>query len=54
MTKLTENGLGHLMITSKSNSKQADFVVRYFAPIAGINEDPEDRINTLCTYSVMG
>jgi len=37
---LTENGLGHLIITSKSNSEQADFVVRCFAPIAGINEDP--------------
>ena len=39
-TLLTENGLGHLMITSKSNSKQADFVVRCFAPLAGIDEDP--------------
>ncbi len=28
------------MITSKSNSRQADFVVRCFAPVAGINEDP--------------
>ena len=28
------------MITSKSNSKQADFVVRCFAPMGGINEDP--------------
>jgi len=37
---LTENGLGHLMITSKSGSKQADFVVRCFAPFAGVNEDP--------------
>ena len=33
-------GLGHLMITSRSDSQQADFVVRCFAPIAGINEDP--------------
>ena len=32
--------LGHLMITAKSNSYQADFVLRCFAPIAGINEDP--------------
>ena len=32
--------LGHLMITSKSNSKEADFVVRCFAPVSGINEDP--------------
>lgn len=37
---LTENGLGHLMITSKSDSKQADFVVRCFTPIGGTNEDP--------------
>ncbi|MCL1850980.1 MAG: PhzF family phenazine biosynthesis protein [Bacteroidetes bacterium] len=39
-TLLSENGLGNLMITSKSNSKQTDFVVRCFAPIDGINEDP--------------
>jgi PhzF family phenazine biosynthesis protein len=37
---IKKTGLGHLMITSKSDSKQADFVVRCFAPIAGINEDP--------------
>jgi predicted PhzF superfamily epimerase YddE/YHI9 len=37
---LNKNGLGLLMITSRSNSKQADFVVRCFAPAAGINEDP--------------
>ena len=37
---LKKNDLGHLMITSKCNSKQADFVVRCFAPIVGINEDP--------------
>jgi len=37
---LNKNGLGHLMITSKCDSKQADFVVRCFAPISGINEDP--------------
>ncbi|MDR1102248.1 MAG: PhzF family phenazine biosynthesis protein [Tannerella sp.] len=37
---LNENGLGHLMITSRSDSTQADFVVRCFAPVAGINEDP--------------
>jgi len=34
------NGLGHLMITSQENTKGADFVVRCFAPLAGINEDP--------------
>jgi PhzF family phenazine biosynthesis protein len=37
---LSENGLGHLMITSRCDSTQADFVVRCFAPAAGINEDP--------------
>lgn len=37
---LTENGLGHLMITAESDSKQWDFVVRCFAPMGGINEDP--------------
>jgi len=39
-TSLTENGLGHLMITSRSDSEQADFVVRCFAPAFGVNEDP--------------
>ena len=34
------NGLGHLMITSKSKLKNVDFVVRCFAPSLGINEDP--------------
>ena len=28
------------MITAKSDLAQTDFVVRCFAPIAGINEDP--------------
>jgi len=37
---LTENGLGHLMITAESDSDQADIVVMCFAPISGINEDP--------------
>jgi PhzF family phenazine biosynthesis protein len=32
------NGLGHVMITAPC--KTADFVVRCFAPQAGINEDP--------------
>ena len=35
-----KNGLGHLMITSRSASKRADIVVRCFAPVSGINEDP--------------
>jgi len=38
--KMVVSGLVHLMITAKSNSYQADFVLRCFAPIAGINEDP--------------
>ena len=37
---MKKNGLGHLMITAKSDSRQADFVVRCFAPSSGINEDP--------------
>lgn len=37
---MKRNGLGHLMITAKSTYKQTDFVVRCFAPISGINEDP--------------
>jgi phenazine biosynthesis protein PhzF family len=37
---LSKNGLGHLMISSKCDSKQADFVLRCFAPVSGINEDP--------------
>jgi PhzF family phenazine biosynthesis protein len=38
--KMATNGLGHLMITAKSNAQNTDFVVRCFAPISGINEDP--------------
>jgi predicted PhzF superfamily epimerase YddE/YHI9 len=37
---LTANGLGHLMITSRCDSGRADFTVRCFAPLSGINEDP--------------
>ena len=37
---MKSNGLGHLMITSGSDQKDVDFVVRCFAPILGINEDP--------------
>ena len=37
---LLENGLGHLMITAKSNRPDTDFVVRCFAPVFGVNEDP--------------
>lgn len=35
---MKRNNLGHVMITAPS--KQADYVVRCFAPSAGINEDP--------------
>jgi len=38
--KMLGNELGHLMITAKGNLYPADFVLRCFAPIAGINEDP--------------
>lgn len=34
------NGLGHVMITAACETGAADFVVRCFAPSAGINEDP--------------
>lgn len=37
---MKKNGLGHLMITSISDSQRSDFVVRCFAPASGINEDP--------------
>lgn len=39
-SEMNENGIGHLMITSLSEKENIDFVVRCFAPIAGINEDP--------------
>ena len=38
--EMNENGIGHLMITSLSEKENIDFVVRCFAPTAGINEDP--------------
>jgi PhzF family phenazine biosynthesis protein len=37
---LTANGLGHLMITAQGLQDNIDFVLRCFAPISGINEDP--------------
>ena len=37
---MKRKGLGHLIITAESDSKQADFVVRCFAPHLGIDEDP--------------
>ena len=35
---LVENNFGHLMLTAKGDKE--DYVVRCFAPISGINEDP--------------
>jgi PhzF family phenazine biosynthesis protein len=37
---LTEAGLGHLMITAPATTPGYDFVLRCFAPWAGIDEDP--------------
>jgi phenazine biosynthesis protein PhzF family len=37
---LTEAGLGHLMITAPASTPGYDFVLRCFAPWAGIDEDP--------------
>lgn len=39
-SQLLENDLGHLMVTAKSETDDEDFVVRCFAPIMGVNEDP--------------
>jgi len=38
--KMVAKKFGHLMITAKGNLYPADFVVRCFAPMNGINEDP--------------
>ncbi|MDG5800155.1 PhzF family phenazine biosynthesis protein [Marinilabiliaceae bacterium ANBcel2] len=37
---MIKHGLGNLMITAESKSFNADFIVRCFAPVSGINEDP--------------
>jgi len=37
---LTGAGLGHLMITAPASTPGYDFVLRCFAPWAGIDEDP--------------
>jgi len=37
---LKANGLGHLMITAAGEPPDRDFVLRVFAPLAGIDEDP--------------
>ena len=39
-SELIANGLGFLVISSLSERKNVDFVVRCFAPICGIEEDP--------------
>jgi len=38
--QMNKIGLGHLMITARSKMEHIDFVVRCFAPVSGINEDP--------------
>lgn len=38
--EMIKSGLGHLMITAKAEFSDADFVLRCFAPVSGINEDP--------------
>lgn len=38
--EMMKNGVGQLIITSLSDRKDIDFVVRCFAPAVGINEDP--------------
>ena len=39
-SQLGSHGLGHLMVTSISNSSDEDFVVRCFVPDLGVDEDP--------------
>ena len=38
--KMKTSGIGHLMITAPGEQPDRDFVVRCFAPLSGINEDP--------------
>jgi PhzF family phenazine biosynthesis protein len=40
LERIKTNGLGHLMITAKGEQSDRDFVLRVFAPLAGIDEDP--------------
>jgi len=40
LDKLKASGLGHLMITAAGEQPDRDFVLRVFAPLAGIDEDP--------------
>jgi len=39
-SEMDKHGFGHLMITSLSERPNIDYVVRCFAPSAGIDEDP--------------
>ena len=39
-SQLSEIGVDRIMITARSDDPRYDFVSRYFAPGAGINEDP--------------
>ena len=39
-SRMTDAGIGHLIITAESKIVDTDFVVRCFAPISGVNEDP--------------
>jgi len=40
LERIITSGLGHLMITAKGEQPDREFVLRVFAPLAGINEDP--------------
>lgn len=37
---MTPHGLGNLMVTAQSTHPDYDFIVRCFAPVSGIDEDP--------------
>jgi len=39
-SKMSEIGLGHLIVTSLSTQNNIDYVLRCFAPQSGIDEDP--------------
>ncbi|MFA5045775.1 MAG: PhzF family phenazine biosynthesis protein [Paludibacter sp.] len=38
--RMKTKGPGHIMITARGEQPDRDFVLRVFAPLAGINEDP--------------
>lgn len=40
LEQMKTTALGHLMITAKGELPDCDFVLRVFAPLVGINEDP--------------